>query len=62
VHWQVRPRYRNSVVFNNREFHDEVFGENFLRKDKEVLLDYNFLEKIANKMKPFFNAFSKSTQ
>lgn len=54
VHWHVRPRYRNEIVFNGRTFRDEAFGSQFLRKDKEIQLDYEFLQKIHEKLLPYF--------
>lgn len=55
VHWHVRPRYRNPVTFADIEFVDEAFGSQFLRKDKEVLLNAVQLEKIYEVLYASYN-------
>jgi diadenosine tetraphosphate (Ap4A) HIT family hydrolase len=54
VHWHVRPRYENPIEFEGIKFIDEVFGSQFLRKDKELKLSEELLEKILKKMLPHF--------
>ena len=54
IHWQVRPRYEHPIDFEGMRFTDEAFGSQFLRKDKELKLSEDMLEKIYNKMLPFF--------
>jgi diadenosine tetraphosphate (Ap4A) HIT family hydrolase len=54
VHWQVRPRYERSIIFEGIEFTDEAFGSQFLRKDREKKLNYEFIERIFNRMLPYF--------
>lgn len=54
VHWQVRPRYISPVIYNGKVFKDEVFGSQFLRKDKEIELEYDLLKQIFETMKPHF--------
>lgn len=54
VHWQVRPRYEFPVEFEGTKFIDEAFGSQFLRKDKELRLSEEMLEKIFKEMLPYF--------
>lgn len=54
VHWQVRPRYEKSGNFEGNTFKDDEFGHQFLRKDMEVILSDEMINKVYNKLLPYF--------
>ncbi len=52
LHFHIWPRYKDKVVFEGEEFHDEVFAHHY-DKHKKKKVKKEFLEKLANKI--FFN-------
>ncbi len=49
VHWHVRPRYKNVVVFQGQEFTDPDFGKNYNR-DREFIVPDELFQKIKLKI------------
>lgn len=49
LHFHVWPRYKNKVVFEGEEFHDEVFAHHY-DKHKKKKVNKEFLEKLADKI------------
>ena len=49
LHFHVWPRYKNKVVFKKEIFCDEVFAHHY-DKNKEKIVEKNFLIDIANKI------------
>ncbi len=49
LHFHVWPRYKNKIVFEGEEFHDEVFAHHY-DKYKEKKVDKKFLEKLADRI------------
>jgi diadenosine tetraphosphate (Ap4A) HIT family hydrolase len=49
VHWHVRPRYRQPVVFAGLQFHDEDFGKHYGTTTRELSSDV--LQVVANEIK-----------
>lgn len=49
VHWHVRPRYKNRVVFERQEFIDPDFGKNYDR-GREFIAPDELFHKIKQKL------------
>ncbi len=49
LHFHVWPRYKNKVVFEGEQFHDEVFAHHY-DKYKEKIVEKDFLTEVANKI------------
>jgi len=50
VHWHMKPRYKNKILFDGKIFEDKEFGHHYSRDDKNVATK-EFCAKIVEEIK-----------
>ncbi len=53
VHWHCRPRYKNSVMFEDIKFEDKEFAHHY-DNNKHFEVNENILNKIGIRIKKYF--------